>query len=71
MHNSYACLRNNIWIFHVILYFQYNIEKPECSDDEMSDDDDDFGGGSAKASDDPAERKYYMALKFILLYGLR
>ena len=43
-------------IYNCITFFQYNIEKPENSEDE-DDDDDDFGGPRKAESDDPAERK--------------
>ena len=63
LHNNSILIKNEIKLSKIKIlffqkYFQYKIEKPECSDDEEeSEDEDDCGGSSSKVSDDPAERK--------------
>ena len=59
LHNNSILIKNEIELSKIIIlfffqkYFQYKIEKPECSDDE---DDDDFQV-KKDLTDDPAERK--------------
>ena len=58
LHNNSILIKNEIKLSKIKIlffqkYFQYKIEKPECSDDE---DDDDFQV-KKDLTDDPAERK--------------